>query len=82
MKITYDSKFNIAYLALRDKKEKDVTTLQLSDEVNVDIASDGIIYGIELLDAKKQLKGDKNHLFFTVSDMFSKKIVRVPLSIK
>ena len=57
MKITYDSKYNIAYLSLKDKGEKNVTTILLSDEVNVDIAPDGGIYGIELLNAKKQLKG-------------------------
>ncbi len=82
MKITYDSKFNIAYLALRDKKEKNVTTIQLSDEVNVDVAPDGGIYGIELLNAKKQLKGDKNNLSFTVSGGVSQKTVKVPLLVK
>ncbi len=82
MKITYDSKYNIAYLSLRDKKEKGVSTIQLSDEVNVDIAPDGTIYGIELLNAKKQLKGGGNNLSFTVSDISSKKTVHVPLLAK
>lgn len=80
MKITYDSKYNIAYLSLRDKKANNVSTISLSDEVNVDIAPDGVIYGVELLNAKKQLRGDKNHLFFTVSNESSKKTVRVPVS--
>ncbi|OGZ69235.1 MAG: hypothetical protein A3D44_00925 [Candidatus Staskawiczbacteria bacterium RIFCSPHIGHO2_02_FULL_42_22] len=80
MKITYDSKYNIAYLSLKDKGQKNVTAIRLSDEVNIDIAPDGGIYGIELLNAKKQLKGDKNHLFLTVSDAISKKTVRVPLA--
>ncbi|HLD70439.1 MAG TPA: DUF2283 domain-containing protein [Negativicutes bacterium] len=81
MKITYDSKYNIAYLSLKDKKEKNVSTIQLSDEVNVDIASDGAIYGIELLNAKKQLQEGNHQLSFTVSDITSKKTVRVPLSL-
>ena len=82
MKITYDSKYNIAYLSLKEKKEKNVTTIRLSDEVNVDIAPSGAIYGIELLNAKKQLKGDKKHLSFTVSDTSSGRTIQVPLSTK
>jgi len=82
MKIIYDSKYNIAYLSLKDKKAKNVSTISLSDEVNVDIAPNGVIYGIELLNAKKQLKGGNGDLSFTVSDTVSKKIVRVPLLAK
>ncbi|MEK7560739.1 MAG: DUF2283 domain-containing protein [Patescibacteria group bacterium] len=54
MKISYDPRYNIAYIALREKREA-VETLRLSDEVNIDISSDGKIYGIELLNANAQL---------------------------
>jgi uncharacterized protein YuzE len=30
----------------------------LSDEINVDIASDGTVYGIELLNANQQLRSE------------------------
>jgi uncharacterized protein YuzE len=55
MKLTYDRDRNIAYLRLRPKGT-DVETIQVSDELNVDIAADGSVYGIELLNANEQLR--------------------------
>lgn len=54
MKLTFDPKYNIAYIQLRPKRGK-VRTVQVSDELNVDLAADGTIYGIELLNANEQL---------------------------
>jgi uncharacterized protein YuzE len=54
MKLVYDPRHNIAYLRLHEKTAQ-VQTLHLSDEMNVDIAPDGTIYGIELLNANQQL---------------------------
>lgn len=54
MKLTYDPRYNIAYLALRDKTEQ-VETIRISDELNIDLAPDGTIYGFELLNANAQL---------------------------
>jgi uncharacterized protein YuzE len=54
MKLTYDPRHNIAYLRLREKTEQ-VETIRVSDELNVDIAPDGTVYGIELLNANVQL---------------------------
>ena len=64
MKLTYDPRYNIAYLQLREKKET-VDFIKISEELIVDIATDGTVYGIEFLNAKKQLQ-DKNslHLLF------------------
>ena len=56
MKITYDPRYNIAYLRLEEKTEE-VETIHVSEELNVDLTPDGKIYGIELLDATRQLKG-------------------------
>jgi uncharacterized protein YuzE len=53
--LTYDPAYNIAYIRLREKREP-VETIRLSDEINVDIAADGTVYGIELLNANAQLK--------------------------
>jgi uncharacterized protein YuzE len=55
MKLTYDPKHNIAYLRLRPKATE-VETIRVSDELNVDIAPDGTVYGIELLNANEQLR--------------------------
>lgn len=54
MRLTYDPRYNIAYLRLREKTEG-VETIRLSDELNVDIAPDGTVYEIELLNANVQL---------------------------
>jgi uncharacterized protein YuzE len=57
MKLTYDPRYNVAYLRLH-KKMVQVQTLHLSDEINVDIAADGTVYGIELLNANQQLRSE------------------------
>jgi uncharacterized protein YuzE len=56
MKLSYDPRYNIAYLRLREKSGE-VETLRISDAVNIDIAPDGTLYGIELLNANEQLLG-------------------------
>ena len=55
MKLTYDPRYNIAYIRLLEKGV-DVETLQITDELNIDIAPDGRVYGIELLNANEQLQ--------------------------
>ena len=59
MLLTYDPKYNIAYIKLKEKTTQ-VQTLKISEELNIDLASDGTIYGIELLNAKEQLTGSDN----------------------
>jgi uncharacterized protein YuzE len=54
MKISYDPRYNIAYIYLQEKTGQ-VQTIQVSEQMNVDIAQDGTIYGIELLNANQQL---------------------------
>ncbi len=58
MKLTYDSKYNVAYIRLQEKTAQ-VETIRLSDELNVDMAPDGTVYGIELLNANQQLGADR-----------------------
>ena len=54
MQLTYDPACNIAYIRFRKRPAK-VTTVVVSDELNVDIGPDGKVYGIELLNANEQL---------------------------
>ena len=61
MKLSYDPKYNVAYLRLHEKTAQ-VTTIKVSDEMNIDIAPDGTVYGIELLNAKEQLSDDHGTL--------------------
>ncbi len=56
MQLTYDPRHNIAYLRFHEKTAE-VETIHVSDELNVDLAPDGTIYGVELLNANEQLRG-------------------------
>lgn len=67
MKITYDPRYNIAYIYLQEKTAQ-VETIQVSKEMNVDIASDGTIYGIELLNANQQLGADEQGKLIVVNE--------------
>jgi uncharacterized protein YuzE len=58
MKLSYDPKHNIAYLRIHEKVGQ-VTTIKISDEMNIDIAPDGTVYGIEFLNANDQLTEDR-----------------------
>lgn len=59
MKLTFDRVHNIAYLRLRPRGAQ-VETVRVSDELNVDLAPDGSVYGIELLNANEQLRAADN----------------------
>jgi uncharacterized protein YuzE len=67
MKLTYDPRRNIGYLGFYEKTAE-VETIQLSDALNVDIAPDGTIYGIELLNANEQLRGDNGGHLVVVNE--------------
>jgi uncharacterized protein YuzE len=54
MRFTYDPRYNIAYIRFQQKRD-DVEAIRVSDELVVDVAPDGKIYGIELLNANEQL---------------------------
>lgn len=56
MRLTYDPRHNIAYLRLQEKPAQ-VETVRVSESLNVDIAPDGTVYGLELLNANEQLRG-------------------------
>ena len=77
MKVSYDPRYNIAYIRFREETVE-VETIRISDEVNVDISPDGKIYGIELLNANDQLiKGEK----FTFTDESTGKTIQLPISV-
>lgn len=54
MKLTYDPRYNVAYIHLREKTTE-VETIRISEELNIDLTPDGTVYGIELLNANEQL---------------------------
>ena len=57
MMLTYDPRYNVAYLRLHEKVGQ-VETIRVSDQINVDLAPDGTVYGIELLNANEQLRAE------------------------
>ncbi len=61
MKLSYDPKYNVAYIRLHEKTGQ-VTTIKISDDMNIDMAPDGTVYGIELLNANEQLTRDHGAL--------------------
>jgi len=62
MRLSYDPRHNIAYIRFQGKS-KEVESVKISDELVVDIAPDGTVYGIELLNANEQLhRGDMGKL--------------------
>jgi uncharacterized protein YuzE len=61
MKLTCDPKYNVAYIRFHEKAGQ-VTTIKISDDMNIDIAPDGTVYGVELLNANEQLTGDQGAL--------------------
>lgn len=54
MKLTYDPEHNIAYLQFQERTRQ-VDTIAVTVDMNVDIAPDGTVFGIELLNANAQL---------------------------
>jgi len=55
MRFTYDPRYNIGYIRFCEKKGE-VESIRISDELVVDVAPDGTVYGIELLNANEQLQ--------------------------
>src|SRR3989304_5525671 len=67
MELSYDPRYNIAYIRFRGKTEE-VETIRVSEEMNVDLAPDGTIYGIELLNANEQLRGQDTGKLLVINE--------------
>lgn len=78
MQLTYDPRYNVAYLRLHAKVAQ-VETIHISDELNVDIAPDGTVYGIELLDANEQLRAGDNGTLVVINEALGERR-EVPLA--
>ena len=72
MKLTYDPRYNLAYIRLHEKTTE-VETIKVGDEINIDIAPDGTIYGIELLNANEQLQKEDAGKLFVVNEATGEK---------
>ncbi len=79
MKFTYDPRYNIAYIRFHEKTTE-VEAIRISDEVIIDMAPDGTIYGIELLNANKQLQREDKGKLWVINEATGER-AEVPLSI-
>ena len=80
MKLTYDPRYNVAYIYLKEKPTE-VETVQVSEELNIDIAPDGTIYGIELLNANQQLGGDSQGKLIVINEALGESsLIKLALS--
>ena len=74
MELSYESKYNTAYIRLREKIEE-IDTIKISDELCIDISPDGKVYGIELLNANEQLGMLQGIPFTFINEASHKKTV-------
>ena len=54
MQIHYDSKYDLLYIRLESKKQN-VTNIQVTDDIILDIGEEDKIVGIEIMDASKHV---------------------------
>jgi uncharacterized protein YuzE len=72
MKFTYDPRYNVGYIRFKDKNE-DAESIRLSDELVIDLAPDGTVYGIELLNANDQMQRDDTGEFSVINEQTGEK---------
>jgi uncharacterized protein YuzE len=79
MKFTYDPRYNIAYIRFQEKRTE-VETIWISDELVVDMAPDGTIYGIELLNANEQLQREDTGRLLVINEATGER-AELPLAV-
>ncbi len=67
MRFTYDPRYNIGYIRFHEKRAE-VEAIRISDELTVDMAPDGTIYGIELLNANEQLRREDTGKLLVINE--------------
>ena len=67
MRFTYDPRYNVGYIRFKHKKA-DAESVKLSDELVIDLAPDGTVYGIELLNANEQMQRDDTGEFALLNE--------------
>ena len=75
MRLSYDPQYNIAYLRFKER-QTEVESVRVSDELVVDMAPDGTVYGVELLNANTQL-GQEG---FVVVNEATREEVKLPIA--
>ena len=71
MQLSYDPRYNVAYLKFQEKTAA-VETVRIGEGLVVDLAPDGTIYGIELLNANAQLRVTDDGRFIVTNEATGK----------
>lgn len=79
MRFTYDPRYNVAYIRFQEKLVE-IETIRISEELVVDMASDGTIYGIELLNANEQLWREDAGKFLIINEATGER-AELPLAV-
>ena len=79
MRFTCDPRYNIAYIRFQEKRAE-VETIRISDEFVVDMAPDGTIYGVELLNANEQLQREDTGRLLVINEATGER-VELPLAV-
>jgi uncharacterized protein YuzE len=73
MRLTYDPRYNVAYIRFQEKGPE-VEAIRVSDELVVDVAPDGTIYGIELLNANEQVQREDAGELVVINEATGKRV--------
>ena len=79
MRFTYDPRYNIAYIRFQEKRAE-VETIRISDELVVDMAPNGTIYGVELLNANEQLRREDTGRLLVINEATGER-AELPLAV-
>jgi uncharacterized protein YuzE len=79
MKFTYDPRYNVAYIRFQEKLAE-VEPIRISDELVVDMAPDGTVFGIELLNANEQLRRENVGELIVINEATGERI-NLPLAV-
>jgi uncharacterized protein YuzE len=80
MRFTYNPHYNIAYIRFQEKRTE-AETIRVCDELAVDLAPDGTVYGIELLNANDQLRGEDLGKLLVINEATGER-TELPLTIR
>ena len=79
MRFAHDPHYNIAYIRFQEK-QAEVEAIRFSGELVVDVAPDGTIYGIELLNASEQLRREDTGRLLVINEATGER-AELPLAI-
>ncbi len=67
MKLSYDPRYNVAYISLREGAAQ-VESVPVGEDLAIDVDAEGRVVGIEFLNANVQLKGEGTGQLLVVNE--------------